>query len=136
MHTSSNIVTLVNCLYHHHGITQGSVLFAFDITGALKTGAVDFLPKCSQKNLDLLQAMWKTLQESPIEWATQHVYGHQDYKVKDCHHRLAALNCEMDNLAKQHWARVYAQVQLMPAPHVPIHNEGWTIWSKTDTVKL
>jgi len=128
------IVTLVNCLCHHHRITQGSILVACDNTGALKPGAVDFLPKCSQKNLDLLQAIWKTLQESPIAWTTQHVYGHQDCKAKDSHRRLAALNCEMDALAKQHWARIYAKVQLTPAPHIPIHNEGWTIWSGTDKV--
>jgi len=82
------IVTLVNCLCHHHRITQGSILVACDNTGALKPGAVDFLPKCSQKNLDLLQAIWKSIQESPIEWTTQHVYGHQDQKAKDSHHPL------------------------------------------------
>jgi len=105
----------VNCLCCHHRITQGSILVACDNPGALKPGAVDFLPKYSQKNLDLLQAIWKTLQESPIEWTTQHVYGHQDRKAKDSHRRLAALNCEMDALAKQHWARIYAKVQLTPA---------------------
>jgi len=128
------IVTLINCLCHHHQITQGSITVACDNTGALKPGAVDFLPKCSQKNLDLLQAIWKTLQESPITWTTQHVYGHQDRKAKDAHRRLSALNCEMDTLAKQHWARVFAQVQLTLAPHIPIHNEGWTLWSGTDKV--
>jgi len=128
------IVTLVNCLCQHHWITQGSILIACDNTGTLKPGAVDFLPKCSQKNLDLLQAIWKSLQESPIAWTTQHVYGHQGCKAKDSHCRLTALNCEMDTLAKQHWAHIYAQVHLTPAPHVPIHNEGWTIWSGTDKV--
>jgi len=128
------IVTLVNCLCHHHRITQGSILVACDNTGALKPGAVDFLPKCSQKNLDLLQAIWKTIQESPIEWTTQHVYGHQDRKAKDSHRCLATLNCAMDALAKQHWAHIYAKVHLTPAPHILIHNEGWTIWSGTDKV--
>jgi len=128
------IVTLVNCLCHHHRITQGSILVACDNTGALKPEAVDFLPKCSQKNLDLLQAIWKTLQESPIEWTTQHVYVHQDHKAKDSHRRLAALNCEMDALAKQHWAHIHAKVQLTPAPHISIRNEGWTMWSGTDKV--
>jgi len=92
------------------------------------------LPKCSQKNLDLLRAIWKTIQESPIAWTTQHVYGHQDRKTKDSHCRLATLNCEMDTLAKQHWAHIYAKVQLTPAPHILIHNEGWTIWNGTDKV--
>jgi len=128
------IITLVNRLCHHHRIAQGSIIVACDNTGALKPGAVDFLPKCSQKNLDLRQAIWKTIQESPIEWTTQHVYGHQDRKAKDSHRRLAALNCKMDTLAKQHWARIYAKVQLTPAPHILIHNEGWTIWNGTDKV--
>jgi len=56
------IVTLINCLCHYHQITQGSIIAACDNTGALKPGAVDFLPKCSQKILDLLQAIWRTLQ--------------------------------------------------------------------------
>jgi len=62
------------------------------------------------------------------------VYGHQDHKAKDSHCRLAALNCDMDTLAKQHWARIYAKAQLAPAPHIPIHNEGWTIWSGINKV--
>ena len=49
--------------------------------------------------------------------------------MKDSNHRLAALNCEMDALAKRHWAYIYARTQLTPAPHTPIHNEGWTLWN-------
>ena len=125
------IVTLVNCLCQYHHVSQGSVTVACDNTGALKPGAIDYLPKSSQKNLDIMQALWKSIQDSPVEWKAQHVYGHQDKKIKDSNRRLAALNCEMDSLAKQHWARVFREVQFDPAPHIPIHNEGWTIWDGT-----
>jgi len=77
-------VTLVNCLCCHHQITHGSILLALDNTGAPKRSAVDLLPKCSQQNLTMLQAIWKTFQASPIE-STQHVHSHQDCKTKDSH---------------------------------------------------
>jgi hypothetical protein len=40
----------------------------------------------------------------------------------------------MDTLAKRHWAYIFAQVQLTPAPHIPIHNEGWTIWQRSTKI--
>jgi len=72
------IVTTVNCLCHFHSITSGSITIACDNTGSLKPTAVDFLPHPRQKNLDLMQALWKSLQDSPVTWKPLHVYGHQD----------------------------------------------------------
>jgi len=72
------IVTTVNCLCRLHSVTNGLITIACDNTSALKPTAVDFLPHPGQKNLDLMQALWRLLQESPVTWQPVHVYGHQD----------------------------------------------------------
>ena len=123
------IVTTVNCLCRLHSVTSGIITIACDNTGALKPTAIDYLPHPRQKNLDLMQALWKSLQESPVAWKPVHVYGHQDRKVKDSHRRLASLNCQMDALAKQYWAYLFKRLPSLESPHLPIHNEGWTLWN-------
>jgi len=75
-----------------------------------------------------MQALWKSLQESPVTWKPVQVYGHQDGKVKDSHHCLASLNCQMDALAKQCLAFLFNHLPTLESPHLPIHNEGWTLW--------
>jgi hypothetical protein len=40
----------------------------------------------------------------------------------------------MDALAKQYWAFLFNQVPSLEAPHLPIHNDGWTIWEGTSKV--
>jgi len=35
----------------------------------------------------------------------------------------------MDVLAKQHPAFLFNQLPLLDSPHLPIHNEGWTLWN-------
>jgi len=123
------IVTTVNCLWRLHSINSGLITIACDNTSALKPTAVDYLPHPRQKNLDLIQALWRSLQESPVTWKPVHVYGHQDRKVKDSHCRLASLNCQMDALAKQYWAYLFKRLPSLASPHLSIHNEGWTLWS-------
>jgi len=83
------IVTMVNCLCPLHSVTSGIITIARDNTSALKPTAVNYLPHPRQKNLDLMQALWRSLQESPVTWKPVHVYGHQDCKVKDSHHCLS-----------------------------------------------
>jgi len=76
-----------------------------------------------------MQALWRSLHESTVTWKPVHVYGHQDCKVKDSHRRLASLNCQMDALAKQHWAFLFKRLPSLASPYLPIHNEGWTLWN-------
>ena len=123
------IVTVVNCICSFHQVTQGSITIACDNTSSLKPTALEYLPHPRHKNLDLMQALWKSLAESPITWKPVHVYGHQDKKVKDSHRRLSDLNCQMDALAKQYWAFLFHRLPTLEAPHLPIHNEGWTVWN-------
>ena len=122
------IVNVVNSICKLHQVTQGSITVACDNTSALKPTAEDFLPHPRQKNLDLMQALWKSLQDSPITWKPVHVYGHQDKKIKDSHRRLSNLNCQMDALAKQYWAHLFHLLPPGETPHIPIYNEGWSIW--------
>jgi len=121
------IVTTVNCLCHLHSVTSGLITIACDKTSALKPTAVNYLPHPRQKNLDLMHALWRSLQESLVTWKPVHVHGHQDHKVKDSHCHLASLNCQMDALAKQHWAYLFKRLPSLASPHLPIHNEGWTL---------
>ena len=118
------IVNTVNCLCCIHAVASGSITIACDNTSVLKPTAVAFLPHPGQKNLDLMQALWRSLQKSPVTWKPVHVYGHQDCKVKDSHRRLASLNCQMDALAKQCWAFLFKHLPSLAFPHLPIHNEG------------
>jgi hypothetical protein len=66
---------------------------------------------------------------SPIEWTPRHVYGHQDkgkaYANLD---RWEQLNCDMDNLAKQHWLTIKNTQQ----PHfdLPHRTDEWSIWHR------
>jgi len=122
------IANMVNCLCRLHAVTSGSITIACDNTSALKPKAVDFLPHPRQKNLDLIQALWRSIQESPVTWKPVHVYGHQGRKVKDSHRCLASLNCQMDALVKQCSAFLFKRLPSLASPHLPIHNEGWTLW--------
>jgi len=76
-----------------------------------------------------MQALWRSLQESPVTWKPVHVYGHQDRKVKDPHCRLVSLNCQMDVLAKQYWAFLFKRLPSLAYSHLSIHNEGWSLWN-------
>jgi hypothetical protein len=107
---------------------------ACDNTSALKPTAVDYMPHPNHKNFDLMSALWKTLQESPLEWKPVHVYGHQDRKIKDAHRRLASLNCQMDALAKQFWSHLFLTLEDHVAAPMPIHNEGWSLWDANSKI--
>jgi len=86
-------------------------------------------PDPRDKNLDLMQAVWTSVQQSPVDWHPVHVHGHQDRKVKDSHHRLSALNSEMDARAKLFYRHLSSVLPTLEALQLPIHNEGWTVWS-------
>jgi len=125
------IVNTVNCLCSLHAVTSGSITITRDNTSAIKPTAVDCLPHQRQKNLDLMQALWKSIQESLVTWKPVHVYGHHDKKVKDSHRpltslncQMVSLNCQMDALAKQHWVFLFNHLPSLASPRLPIHNEG------------
>jgi len=122
-------VLCVNAICLQHDVTQGSITVACDNINSLRPFKPDYLPDPRDKNLDLMQAVWASVQQSPIDWNPVHVHGHQDRKVKDSHRRLSALNCEMDSRAKLFYRHLSAVLPTLEAPQLPIHNEGWTVWS-------
>ena len=36
----------------------------------------------------------------------------------------------MDALTKQHWVFLFKRLPSLASPHLPIHNEGWTLWDR------
>jgi len=102
---------------------------ACDNINSLRPFKPECLPDPKDKNLDLMQAVWASVQQSAIDWHPVHVHGHQDQKVKDSHCHLSALNCEMDARAKLFYRRLSIVLPALEAPQLPIYNEGWTVWS-------
>lgn len=122
-------VQCVNAICAHHNITQGSITVACDNINSLRPFNPDYQPDPKQTNLDLMQAVWASVQDSPIQWNPVHVHGHQDRKIRDSHRRLAELNCEMDARAKLFYRHLRLCMPISDAPQIPIYNEGWTVWS-------
>jgi hypothetical protein len=69
------------------------------------------------------------LQDSPLQWTCEHVYGHQDTKQKRYKplSRLARLNVSMDHTAKWFWTQTVHSQPHFPVPEIapPIQHEGW-----------
>ena len=61
-------VLLVNTICAHHNITSGSITVACDNMASLQPFKPDYLPDPKHKNFDLMQAVWASVQESPIQW--------------------------------------------------------------------
>jgi len=122
-------ILCVNAICLHHNVTQGSITVACDNINSLRPFKPEYLFDPRDKNLDLMQAVWASVQQSPIDWNPVHVHGHQDRKVKDSHRRLSALNCEMNAQAKLFYWHFSSVLPTLEAPQLPIHNEGWTVWS-------
>jgi len=89
-------ILCVNAICFQHNVTQGSITVACDNISSLWPFKPEYLPNPRDKNLDLMQAVWASVQQSPIDRNPVHVHGHQDQKVKDSHRCLSALNCRMD----------------------------------------
>jgi hypothetical protein len=58
--------------------------------------------RASTPHLDLIVAIRRMIKASPLKWKFRHVKGHQDDYAGPLD-RWAALNVEMDSLAKAHW---------------------------------
>ena len=56
------------------------------------------------QQFDIISAIRRQVQATPITWTTRRVEGHQDKNPLNVLDRLATLNCAMDTLAKQRWA--------------------------------
>jgi len=122
-----------------HNITQGKATIACDNKRAISMLNEWCVPDPKDANFDLTSAIWKLLQDSPIQWHNIHVKGHQDDHLQcDKLNRVAQLNVEMDRLAKSFWRHCHihqhAALQPLEPPQHPMHLEGWTLWNANTKV--
>jgi len=133
------ILLVSQAVCNTHTITQGQTTIACDNKQAISMFNEWYVPDPQDANFDLTSAIWKLLQDSPIQWQNIHVKGHQDDHLHyDKLNRVAQLNVKMDRLAKSFWRHCYihehtALQPLEPRQH-PIHLEGWALWHGTTKV--
>ena len=72
------IVFYLNALCAHRQTTTGSGRIACDNINTIRIFTPDFLPKPSESDFDLVNTLWRGIQEYPIEWKAEHVKGHKD----------------------------------------------------------
>jgi hypothetical protein len=120
------IVVMVNLVCEHFEITEGAVEVGCDSQNALRhvfgQGA-GFEAKIKDVDYDLRSAIRKLLEKSPIQWKWRHVAGHQDDDGIEELDRWAALNIEMDSLAKVYWSDMCNT----PTVNTSIADEYWPV---------
>ena len=124
------IIIICNTLCRVYHITRGDILLACDNQQALKLFESDHIPDPADKNFDLSNAIWKLLQDSPLTWTAEHVYGHQDTRntTQRPLTRLELMNIEMDKAAKAFWHHTFLHADpnlpLADTPHTQIYQEA------------
>jgi hypothetical protein len=100
------ITVATNLVCQHEAITSGKMTIACDGDSALWM-AVDQEAEIgpATQQFDIICAIREQIQQSPIEWKTRRVAGHQDNKPYNVLDRFETLNCRMDSMAKDHWKR-------------------------------
>jgi hypothetical protein len=115
---------LAFCTYHH--ITDGSVTLGCDNLSCVRHGQYDWRKvPLSIAHVDLVRAIRVIKSKLPIKVHFEHIYGHQDdYLSFDNLPRLAQLNVEMDQIAKDQLMEWYDFPPATPCPSSIAH-EGW-----------
>jgi hypothetical protein len=121
------ILLLSRLLCQLFDIRSGSIHIRCDNSSALRVLDPWYIPDPAAPSFDLVSALRQLLQHSPIDFTTEHVYGHQDrhYAPLD---RAATLNIEMDSLANTYRSHIAATNAQASAPIIPIAFEGWSVW--------
>jgi hypothetical protein len=132
------VCVIVSAIVRYFGLTSGTIHVACDNQEALRVFDPEFYPNPQRSNFDLVNAIWKMLQDSPLHWTCEHVYGHQDTKRKSFKplSRLARLNVAMDQTAKWFWTQTLHSRPDFPVPEgaPSIQHEGWQVWDRQDKV--
>jgi hypothetical protein len=112
------VCVIISVIASHFGLTSGAIHVACDNQEALRVFDPEFYPNPQRANFDLVNAIWKLLQDSPFQWTCEHVYGHQDTKRKHFTPlaRLARLNVSMDHTAKWFWTQAVHSRPNFPVP--------------------
>jgi hypothetical protein len=132
------ICLLISVIVQHFGLTGGAMHVACDNQESLRVFDPEFYPHPQRANFDLVNAIWKTLQDSPLQWTCEHVYGHQDTKQKRYKplSHLAHLNVSMDHTTKWFWTQTVHSQPDFPVPESAPHikHEGWQVWDRQEKV--
>ena len=115
---------LAFCTFHH--ITEGSVKLGCDNLGYVRHGQHDWRKvPLSIAHVDLVRAIRVIKSKLPIKVHFVHIYGHQDDRLSfDNLPRLAQLNVEMDQIAKDQLVELYDFPPATPCSSAIAH-EGW-----------
>jgi hypothetical protein len=118
-------LVLINHLFTYHNITEGSIEFACDGLSTLKVIFSNKEVSSEGSDGDLVMASWTARMNSPIQWTTRHVAGHQDDDPNHVLDEWEVLNIEADGLVKSHLS--YAATQ---PRYSKIGLEHWMVWYK------
>jgi hypothetical protein len=115
---------LAFCTFHH--ITEGSVKLGCDNLACVRHGQRDWQKvPLSTAHMDLIRAIRIIKGKLPVTVHFEHIYGHQDDHLSfDSLTRLAQLNVEMDQLAKDRLVTLYDFPPALTCPSSIAH-EGW-----------
>ena len=120
-----SIITIMDTVCQYHGIDMGRIELACDGLSALEQATYDsdiVNPKFPQFNLVL--AICKAMQHSPLEWTFCHIKGHQDNHHVVLDH-WEKLNVQMDAEAKRYWAN---KVDEERPVQQRVRGEPWSLW--------
>jgi hypothetical protein len=94
-----------------------------------------FAPRPEEDSFDLVNAIWKLLQDSPIKWIGQFVDGHKD-KITSHLTLQEQLNVRMDTLAKAYWRFLANKLETYETDYaIPIYEEGWQLWQGSTKIR-
>jgi hypothetical protein len=118
------ILLTVSKLCQYYKINRGAMELGCDGKSALEKALGNKPINIEDSNYDLLSAIRKLRNSTPISWTTRHIKGHQDAsQTLDELDRWALLNVEMDTRAKNH-----ISVARRKPRHSAIANEPWSLW--------
>lgn len=121
----------VNSICETHHITSGHIRMGCDGEGAVRASNSSFeIIKSSRKHFDIIAAIHRAIEESPLVWNFFHIEGHQDdvFEYSELS-RPAQLNCLADRLAKD---KLTLDIQSPPTSprlqHIPyeLSTISWT----------
>ena len=102
------LIMTVNAFCARHNITQGSITAKCDGEGTIKvTQWMHAITKNTRNHFDMILAIKKAIDVSPLKWNFVHLAGHQDRHMSFFQlDRWAQLNVLADELAKQEMTRI------------------------------
>jgi hypothetical protein len=114
------IVQIVNLLCSWANIVHGGC----DGLSALNKAFNSWPLEPADPHFDMLSSLHSMLAESPLQWKTRHIEGHQDDNPQASLDFWAVQNIKMDNLAKICWME---HSSIAPFQY-PITDEGFQVW--------